>query len=111
MLMPFGKHKGKKLEDIDESYLIWIIEKCNFASPILKECARKIVLGDNEKIEADAYSRGFRDGVNSVRRPVIPKSESVFSALRKLAVIVHPDHGGDEKAMKIVNEIKSLLMQ
>lgn len=27
-VMPFGKHKGKKLKDIDDEYLDWLYENC-----------------------------------------------------------------------------------
>jgi len=27
--MPFGKHKGKQLQDVPPSYLLWLFDSCN----------------------------------------------------------------------------------
>ena len=29
MIMPFGKHEGKDLEDIPSKYLYWLAENCD----------------------------------------------------------------------------------
>jgi len=31
MIMPWGKHKGKTMEDIPSSYLKWLAENCDHA--------------------------------------------------------------------------------
>jgi uncharacterized protein (DUF3820 family) len=48
-LMPFGKHKGEKMEDVPASYLLWLRDKGSFHhgvalyieenfTALLKEC-------------------------------------------------------------------------
>lgn len=33
-LMNFGKHKGKRIEDVDDGYLYWIIGNCYFTEAV-----------------------------------------------------------------------------
>lgn len=39
VVMPFGKHKGKKLKDVPESYLKWMLENVNL-KPLLKSAVQ-----------------------------------------------------------------------
>ena len=50
--MPFGKHKGQKLKDLDNGYLIWVIEQMeikNESGRKVKEMARKFLADGREE--------------------------------------------------------------
>ena len=52
MKMPFGKHKGENMEDLPDSYLLWLAENIE-SGPVLREAEDQLKL---------------REGVGVVRR-------------------------------------------
>jgi uncharacterized protein (DUF3820 family) len=46
MIMPFGKHRNKRLGDIPLSYLRWVENNCDNASPRLRKAISIILDGD-----------------------------------------------------------------
>jgi uncharacterized protein (DUF3820 family) len=87
MEMPFGKHKGTKLEDIPKHYLLWVLDHCVFKSPTLK--------GEIEKI------LGLEVAPTHGPRPSVEDLKPVY---RRMASKYHPDRGGSTEAMVAVNE-------
>lgn len=87
MEMPFGKHKGTKLEDVPKHYLLWILDNCDVKSSTLK--------GEIEKILGLQADQGL------ATNPSVDDLEPVY---RKLASKYHPDRGGSTEAMVAVNE-------
>ena len=54
---PFGEHKGKSLEDIDEDYLLWALDLDNLR-PALREAIRKqLGLDDHRLTDTDVLPR------------------------------------------------------
>jgi Putative quorum-sensing-regulated virulence factor len=41
--MPFGKHKGRQLRDIDPTYLLWVLANCTNADAYLKIAIRRFL--------------------------------------------------------------------
>ena len=107
MRMPFGKHKGKYLSNIPESYLRWVWENVDITNEELYE-ALDDMFGDG--------------GHETYRRPSPPKQEpnhkaptksqldsivNIWSA--KMANKYHPDRGGSHAQLIVVNEGVELL--
>lgn len=90
--MPFGKFKGVFITEIPTNYLCYAIEE--FDLPI--------ELQNQIKFEI------------SIRLDIAPievsnKTEQDFkNAYRKLSVKYHPDKGGSDIEMKVLNEFKDL---
>jgi hypothetical protein len=56
MIMPFGRHRGKKLDDVPLDYLAWVLENCANASPYLRDGIRRIISreADSQAQQQDA---------------------------------------------------------
>ena len=44
MRMPFGKHKGEQLEDLDDGYLQWIAENIEGNAAIVREAEEQLTM-------------------------------------------------------------------
>ena len=124
--MPFGKHKNKLIDEIDPTYLEWVLTNCQQISPDLKRaiCTQlglevKDDPKDREitKLQAriqelrqrmlvsnlEAYDQGFEDGKSEGQANCI--QDRVREWHRSLAQDYHPDlrHGSTE-AMTAVND-------
>lgn len=105
MRMPWGKHKGEHVQELEDIYLWWLYG----------QSIRDFSLA--QEIEEEARSRWpekFIKKVVVVQSP--PTNDSgimadVKSIYRKLALKFHPDHGGDNMAMAALNEFKELLSE
>lgn len=41
-VLPFGKHKGKRILDVDMGYLLWMNGRFSDGRPIVAEAARRV---------------------------------------------------------------------
>ena len=106
MRMPWGKHRGTPVHELEDSYIWWLfgqdIRDFNLSQEI-------------ERIAQDRWPYKF------IRNVVVVKQEpptndtgimaDVKSIYRKLALKFHPDHGGNTLAMAALNEFKELLSE
>jgi hypothetical protein len=90
--MPFGKHRGKALEDVPLDYLEWVLAECGNITPILRRAIQQIL------------SPPQRSGALTV-------AGVADQWYRRLAVEFHPDKGGTHEAMKAVNRGRELLLE
>lgn len=105
MRMPFGKHRGMDLDDIEDSYLLWCLANIENMNPFLKEAIQE------------------RLGLNRSKPPpppppprqpppppagVIAKDEldsKVKQWFRSVAMDYHPDRRrGNSEAMTALND-------
>lgn len=110
--MPFGKHKGKLLEDVPTDYLAWVLDNCSELRPTLRQAIEQVLFGEDPE---DAYARGYRDGLASGRQttPVAPSGNlrsTIQQWYRRTSVRHHPDHGGDVRVMAVVNDLRDELL-
>jgi hypothetical protein len=93
MEMPFGKHRGRPIEDIPTSYLKWLLTIS--------------ILPDLQfAIESELSARG----AGAQKKPPKELTKAVVSTwYRRLSMRFHPDHGGSKVAMQVVNEARELL--
>ena len=93
MQMPFGKHVGKRLSDIPQSYLRWVLENCHNVTPALRRA-----------IEAELASYKPEPTL-----PAVSLEHIVPDWYWQLAKEFHPDkQGGSHHGMKAVNRAKQL---
>ena len=97
MIINFGKYKGREMTAVPADYLRYM-EKCKSA--------------DLEVWRAELERRGLPTG-RPLRLPVVRLPEwltdPVFHAMvqagyRALAMKHHPDHGGDARKMRVLND-------
>jgi hypothetical protein len=91
--LPFGKHKGQPLSSVPGSYLWWLLEDCDSLSDDLRVV-----------IEVELRSRlspAPRVGVDAT---------VIRDWFRRAALACHPDRGGSVTAMRLVNELRDLLI-
>src|SRR4051812_10242974 len=93
--MPFGKHRGKPLDEIPFSYLEWVLESCNTATPRLKEEIRRVIGNPNDTTKPQG---------------AVAISSLASNWYRQLAREFHPDRGGSHEAMKAINRANELLL-
>jgi hypothetical protein len=100
--MPWGKHLGDPISEIESSYLCWVIDNADHLAPDLKTA-----------ITAELRSRFGsppppppRSAVSPWRTPCPDPtlaSDIVAAGLRTLAKKHHPDTGGDTTTMQRLN--------
>lgn len=91
MRMPFGKHAGELLEDIDTPYLRWLL------SIELKPFLRSAVLSELRSREGGPR----RDAPHTAPAP---RWAEVLGTVRKrLAMQHHPDRAGNGDIMRGIN--------
>ena len=94
MKMPFGKHRGRRIEDVPEDYLCWVLDNCENISATLREAIVDVL---------DLGSRSAGSAELSV--------DVANVWYRRLALEFHPDHGGNHEGMKAVNRGRELLVE
>jgi len=113
--MPFGKHKGKPVSEIPESYLNWLIDNVEMRpslclavygaldqEPVIEKYEAKIrdlkqQVGQLEDEVIDSFRQRQRTPDNSVM------FAQVEAVRRQYAKRFHPDLGGDGEIMTIRN--------
>jgi hypothetical protein len=122
MKMPFGKYRGEDLEDIasvDPGYLRWALANVEFRSPALKRAIREALVNEDDdegdgEFEAEEWKRrwaeletryaSLSDDLRDLERKAITP-ERLTSVYRKMAMRYHPDRGGSNEHMKVLNEV------
>lgn len=103
--MPFGKHKGLLLSELPDGYLGWLFEQADLngwlASAVEQEYWRRFPPPE------DPVKWASVEALPPVIRSVC--SKIVEAGYRQLALKNHPDRGGDEAAMKAINNAADFL--
>jgi hypothetical protein len=96
--MPFGKHRGKLIQDVPIDYLKWCFREWDWTdNELLRRAIESHLAGT---------SRGHQDPEpKQTRRPVDDLCSKLRSWKRGLAMDYHPDRrGGSSDAMSALNE-------
>ena len=93
MKMPFGKHRGRPLHEVPESYLCWVLDTCDDISETLRRAIER-VLGIDEPATCTALT-----------------TDVVGRWHRQLAFEFHPDQRGSHLAMVAINRGHELLLE
>jgi len=94
MKMPWGKYVGKDITELPFGYLAWVWEESGLDAAGKSKVRREML----RRLGADAA-------------PISPAKhsgvwDSVQAMLRRLMLRHHPDRGGSEAAMTVVNEMR-----
>ena len=99
VIMTFGKHKGKFIEDVPPDYLLWVIDNCDI-QPTLRHAIRQALdLSDWPSARKSHGDAGLL---------VLQVLEPWY---RKLAMEFHPDRRGNHVGMVAVNRARDLLLE
>jgi len=115
----FGQYRGKSVEDVPVSYLVWVLQSIEDLEPE----ERRVLQAEVLDREAQANRRQQRRQEQQ-RRPFTPPSANLPAGItpdvilniiaagrQTLAKRLHPDAGGDVEAMKRVNVAADFLEQ
>ncbi len=103
MYMPFGKHRGRPLEDVPHTYLLWVLDNCtNISGTLRAEIERVLDVGPRQRQEPDRHN-GHQTGALAV--------DTVSAWYRRLAMEFHPDHRGNHEGMKAINRARDVLLE
>jgi hypothetical protein len=122
--MHFGRWRGYRVADVPTPYLAWCVRECDCLGPRLLEAIRAELLRRGERPNGRRRKRrdegpragyGYRtaggDGA-AVPCPKCERARDVAAAgYRQLAMACHPDRGGDDKLMSLVNETYERLQE
>jgi hypothetical protein len=103
--LPFGKYKGRRLEDVPTGYLVWVVNHVDRLDPYLRR-AIEHELDDRNPAEAGANSNERHAGDGS-----LPAAWSgiITTWYRQLVRDYHPDRGGSVEVMAALNEANDRL--
>jgi hypothetical protein len=91
--LPFGKHKGQHVGAVPSSYLFWLLENTDLKP--------HVEYGVREEL-ARRFSPPVRRELGTLTRAELEARVSDW--FRCLAVRFHPDRGGHDRDMVVVNE-------
>lgn len=93
--MPFGKYRGRPVEDVPAGYLAWLLEETDVREPhrsaIRDELAWRLDLVPDSALQL---------------APPPAIAEIVSAGYRALASRLHPDHGGATCHMQQLNSAR-----
>jgi hypothetical protein len=89
MRMPFGKYRGRGLEQVPDDYLVWVLDNCRDLQPTLRHLIE--------------VRLGLLDEPRQATRS--PDWQVVLQQwYRQLTLDYHPDRGGSTEAMQAIND-------
>lgn len=99
--MPFGKHKGMLLIDIPSDYLLWLRRACD-----LDGWLRAAVENEMDRRTCGRRATGqAHEAPPAKAGGQLVDMKAVFrSWLREMSLRWHPDRGGDDRTMQVVND-------
>lgn len=92
--MPWGKHKGERLDQIPPGYLRWVLENCDHLTLGLRRDIRWVL----DELDGEAANV---PAAPAVQRTDLP--EVVRGWHRELVMRFHPDRGGSTEVMQAIN--------
>jgi hypothetical protein len=96
MIMPFGKHKGMPIDQVPTSYLKWVYDQSEYASPQLRQEIAAVLKISQQPPFAIASNMAV---------------EVVKRWYRRSSLKYHPDHGGSNDKQIVANECYEVLMK
>jgi len=98
--MPFGKHRGKPLCDLPDSYLLWLTNT-NIKSKVL---AQEIDLEMGYRQQQQRSHHQDRIHHKALSPSVVSSAENIIKrGYRILSLETHPDKGGDTSEQANLN--------
>lgn len=114
MTMPFGKHKGEHVNDVPLDYLMWVVENCDLRSETLAAAIHARIHGRQSRTSSSHSpppppppprpDPGPGTGIATIEKVVRAWHHQMTKKY-------HPDRGGSQTEMLVVNEGAELLKQ
>ena len=97
-VFPFGKYKGWSIEDIPVNYICYALQNMDLPNELNHSLKSVLVekLNLNDYLENDEYS-------------FLNESMNPKAAYRMMSKKYHPDAGGSDYDMQIINEFYNLM--
>jgi Putative quorum-sensing-regulated virulence factor len=90
--MSFGKHKGLPLTEVPDQYLEWALRECGSLGQRMRRA-----------IETE-LDRRFAESDAQVTIDIPAAAQGLVTTwYRRMALKYHPDRGGSQEAMKVIN--------
>ena len=89
MILTFGKFKGSYIQDVPDSYLLWLVDQ-----EWLYDTVR-------DEVEMELLARKVPHNAPS---PKMPDNSHVAAIYKMLAKKYHPDKGGTTESMQAIND-------
>jgi hypothetical protein len=110
--LPFGKYRGRCLDDVPASYLAWLFSEGDIR-PDLRRAIRRELLNRLDGVPYE-MAEAWRHGA-----PTLPSDPAVMAAVRQIvssgyraaALTHHPDRGGDHHLMVAATAARDWLTQ
>jgi hypothetical protein len=103
--MPFGKYRGWLLRDIPEDYLRWLLSgQIELRAPLEASVKAELDARFQERIRSNSTGEPIPPFVD-----VATATRIVKTGRRALAVRVHPDTGGSNEEMALINLVADWL--
>ena len=102
--MPFGKHKGRPIATLPDSYLEWLTSLPDLREPLASEVAREIEWRAGGR-ESSASPWSYASPCPS---PELA-SDLITAGFKILAKKLHPDVGGNHEKMLALNSVAEWL--
>jgi hypothetical protein len=102
--MPFGKHRDQLIEDVPTSYLHWLLREVHDLEFYLKRAVE-------DELKRRGGSASQEPPAREAPPPLAALQPIVQTWFRRLSLKYHPDRGGSDAAMKVVNNARDLLME
>lgn len=104
--MPWGKHKGTPLEEVPTDYLVWVAGQ----RPIRPGWLRGAV--DDELRRRRTKRAGTTNQrQQSDQQTGVVVADAIRRVFNRLALAHHPDRGGSDERMRVVNEAHQMLRE
>lgn len=97
-VMPFGKHKGKRFDDIPAGYLEWALGELDFAG---RQWLRRAM--ESELLRRFPDEDACSDNPQAKVSPEM-MSELLHRWYRQVCLRYHPDRGGSTEVMQAMND-------
>jgi len=101
--MPFGRHRGQTLDTVPSDYLEWVIREGIERPHWLLDAVR-------DELDRRRYGRQ-QYGAPPREQTGVVVANAVRRWFNRLSLMHHPDRGGDDKSMQIVNQAHAILRE
>jgi hypothetical protein len=103
MRMPFGKYAGLYVSELPTGYLAWLLDNVELRWLLRQSVAEEL----NRRVAQDRQA----PPAAAPEAPRLDLENTVASWFRRLALKWHPDRGGSDVAIQVVNDAHEMIRE